>query len=69
MEIGESLAFNGRVILALLQDPQLEAYSGKTLISAELAQDYGIPDDNGRQPPSFRTLLGSPLAWNPIRII
>lgn len=69
MEIGESPEFNGRVILALLQDPQLESYSGKTLISAELAQNYGIPDDNGRQPPSFRTLLGAPLAWNPVRII
>ncbi len=32
--------------------------SGQTLIGAELAIKYGIKDEGGRQPPSYRDLHG-----------
>ncbi|MBV0934704.1 SDR family NAD(P)-dependent oxidoreductase [Marinobacterium weihaiense] len=67
MHSGETPEFNGRVILALLEDPHRADYSGQTLISAELAQDYGIADDD-RQPPSYRQLLGAPQQWHPVRV-
>ena len=31
--------------------------SGQTLIGAELAVKYGIKDEDGRQPPSYRELF------------
>jgi hypothetical protein len=34
------------------------AKSGQTWIGAELAVQYGIKDDGGRQPPSYRDLHG-----------
>jgi hypothetical protein len=33
------------------------AVSGQTLIGAELAVKYGITDEDGRQPPSYRDLF------------
>ncbi len=69
MQSGETPEFNGRVIRALLDDPELHNLSGQTLISAELAQQYGITDEGGRQPESFRRLLGEPLSWHPARIV
>ncbi|PSL12026.1 NAD(P)-dependent dehydrogenase (short-subunit alcohol dehydrogenase family) [Marinobacterium halophilum] len=67
MQSGETPEFNGHVILALLDDPQRAAHSGKTLISAELAQDYGVTDGD-RQPPSYRKMLGAPQQWHPARV-
>lgn len=69
MESAETPEFNGRVILALLDDPQLAERSGQTLISAELARNYGITEGNGRQPPSYRPLLGAPHVLHPARVI
>jgi len=34
--------------------------SGHTVIGAELAQRYGVTDEEGRQPPSHREVLGGP---------
>lgn len=68
MQTGETPEFNGRVIAALLNDPDLAQHSGKTLISAEMAQDYGIRDVDNSQPPSYRQLLGAPLNWHPARV-
>ncbi|SIP98579.1 SDR family NAD(P)-dependent oxidoreductase [Marinobacterium stanieri] len=68
MQTGETPEFNGRVIAALLDDPDLAQHSGKTLVSAELAQDYGIRDVDNSQPPSYRQLLGAPLSWHPARV-
>jgi NAD(P)-dependent dehydrogenase (short-subunit alcohol dehydrogenase family) len=50
----ETPEFTGHVIWALYNDPQLMEMSGQTLIGAELAVKYGIKDEGGRQPPSFR---------------
>jgi hypothetical protein len=50
------------VIDALYADPTLTELSGQTLIGAELATRYGITDEDGRQPPSHRDVLGAPRA-------
>jgi NAD(P)-dependent dehydrogenase (short-subunit alcohol dehydrogenase family) len=56
----ETPYFIGQVIAALHRDPQLAQHSGKTLIVAELARNYGIQDSDGRQPASLRGLMGQP---------
>jgi len=63
-DIAETPEFTGHVIAALYRDPQRLEKSGKVLIGAELAQEYGITDE-GRQPPSHRPMLGSPAPVNP----
>lgn len=50
----ETPEFTGHVIWALHNDSSLAEISGKTLIGAELALKYGITDEGGRQPPSYR---------------
>ncbi|WP_236208611.1 SDR family NAD(P)-dependent oxidoreductase [Pseudomonas tohonis] len=65
----ETPEFNGRVIHALLQDPQLQTLSGQTLVTAELARGYGISEAEGRQPPSYREMLGEPRTQHPARVI
>lgn len=64
-EIAETAEFNGRVISALYQDLARMDRSGQVLISAELAVEYGITDDDGKQPPSHRDMLGGPAQANP----
>ena len=68
MANAETPEFNGRVILALLGDPQLQELSGQTLITAELAQKYGISEQAGHQPVSYRNMLGSPREFHPARV-
>lgn len=65
----ETPEFNGRVIHALLNDPQLMSFSGQTLITAEIARGYGITEAEGRQPPSHRAMLGEPRQQHRARII
>jgi NAD(P)-dependent dehydrogenase (short-subunit alcohol dehydrogenase family) len=50
-DIAETPEFTGHVIAA---DPDVLAVSGRTLIGAEAARQYGITDRAGRQPPSVR---------------
>ena len=50
----ETPEFTGHVIWALYNDPNLMELSGQTLIGAELAVKYGVQDEGGRQPPSYR---------------
>lgn len=63
--VGSSVEFPGRVIVALAQDPQIMKRSGGTYIAAELAQEYGVTDVDGRVPPSLRAQRGSPI-WSPV---
>jgi NAD(P)-dependent dehydrogenase (short-subunit alcohol dehydrogenase family) len=56
-DIGESPEFTGHIIAALAVDPDVLAKSGRTVIGAEIALDYGITEVDGRQPPSFRDLM------------
>ncbi|MND91742.1 3-oxoacyl-[acyl-carrier-protein] reductase FabG [compost metagenome] len=65
----ETPEFNGRVIHALLNDPELMKVSGQTLITAEIAPGYGISEEHGRQPPSHRAMLGNPRLQHPARVV
>jgi NAD(P)-dependent dehydrogenase (short-subunit alcohol dehydrogenase family) len=58
LESAETPELTGHVIWALYSDPDLMSLSGQTLIGAELAVKYGITDEGGRQPPSYRDLFG-----------
>lgn len=62
---GTSVEFPGRVIAALAADPRLMEKSGGSFIAAELAQEYGITDTDGRVIPSLREQRGAPL-WQPV---
>lgn len=65
MAQAETPEFNGRVILAMYGDPALRELNGKTVISAEMAEKYGITEAEGRQPPSHRAMLGDPREPHP----
>jgi NAD(P)-dependent dehydrogenase (short-subunit alcohol dehydrogenase family) len=53
-DTAETPEFTGHVIWALFNDPELMSLSGQTVIGAEMAVRYGIKDEGGRQPPSYR---------------
>jgi NAD(P)-dependent dehydrogenase (short-subunit alcohol dehydrogenase family) len=63
--IGSSVEFPGRVIVALATDPNIMRRSGGTFIGAELAREYGVTDINGNVPPSLRDKRGAPI-WTPV---
>lgn len=46
----ESPQFIGRAVAALAADPDIMQKSGKTLVAAALAQEYGFTDVDGKQP-------------------
>ena len=52
--VAETPEFTGHIIWALFNDPQLMEMSGQTVIGAEMALKYGIRDQGGRQPQSYR---------------
>ena len=53
-DVLETPEFTGHIIWALYNDPKLMEMSGETVIGAEMAVKYGIKDEGGRQPPSYR---------------
>jgi len=57
LDNAETPELTGHVIWALYNDPDLMSLSGQTLIGAELAKKYGIIDEDGRQPPSYRDMF------------
>jgi NAD(P)-dependent dehydrogenase (short-subunit alcohol dehydrogenase family) len=63
--VGSSVEFPGRVIVALAKDPNVLKRTGGTYIAAELAREYGVTDINGNTPPSLRDKRGSPI-WSPV---
>jgi NAD(P)-dependent dehydrogenase (short-subunit alcohol dehydrogenase family) len=63
--VGCSPEFPGRVIAALLADPEIMKRSGGTFITAEVAQDYGITDIDSKVIPTLRGERGAPI-WQPI---
>ena len=65
LQNAETPQFSGLVIDALFDDPALMSLSGQTLIGAELALKYGFKDINGKQPPSYRNMMGGPHALHP----
>jgi len=52
----ESSQFVGRAIAALSSDPNLISKTGKILVAAELAKEYGFTDIDGTQPIPYDTL-------------
>lgn len=62
-ETAETPEFTGRVIDALARDPQLMQKSAKVWIGAELGEEYGLTDTNGRLPPSHRAFFGEPTSF------
>ncbi|MGB5544931.1 MAG: SDR family NAD(P)-dependent oxidoreductase [Polyangiales bacterium] len=56
----ESPELIGRVIEALHRDDERMERSGRVLIVAELAEEYGIAEADGRQPKSNREVLAAP---------
>lgn len=60
----ESPEFTGRVIAALAAHPRRMEYSGRVLVGAELAEELGVVDADGRRPASRRPLLGEPPAFS-----
>lgn len=63
-EIAETPEFTGHILSAIYRDPQRAEKSGQVIIGAEIALEYGI-NDEGRQPPSHRPMLGSPTQAHP----
>ncbi len=53
-EGAESPVFSGRAVAALAADPKLMEKTGKRLIVAELAEEYGFTDVDGSRPKSLR---------------
>jgi NAD(P)-dependent dehydrogenase (short-subunit alcohol dehydrogenase family) len=54
----ETPEFTGLIIDALAKDPKLLERSGKVWWGAELGEEYGVADTDGRQPPSNRGWIG-----------
>jgi NAD(P)-dependent dehydrogenase (short-subunit alcohol dehydrogenase family) len=69
LQQAETPQFNGRIIHALASDPELMSLSGQTLISAEVAHRYGITEEGGREPPSYRGMLGEPRRPHPAKVM
>ena len=63
---GCSPEFPGRVIVALATDRTMMKRSGGTFITAELAEEYGVTDIDGKVIPSLRAARGAPI-WQPIK--
>jgi len=50
----ESPEFIGKAIAALSADPAVLRHTGKVLVAAALATDYGFSDIDGKSPRSLR---------------
>jgi NAD(P)-dependent dehydrogenase (short-subunit alcohol dehydrogenase family) len=46
----ESPEFVGRVVAALADDDDAKRHSGKVLVAAQIAEEYGFTDIDGKQP-------------------
>lgn len=65
----ETPEFTGHIIWALYHDPKLAEISGQTIIGAEVARTYGLTDEGGKQPPSYRETHGvAPFSQYPVII-
>jgi NAD(P)-dependent dehydrogenase (short-subunit alcohol dehydrogenase family) len=55
---GETPRFQGRVIRALAEDPDVAKLTGQALVSAEAGVRYDVTEDGGRRPRSLRDVFG-----------
>ena len=65
MRTAETPEFTGRILAALYASPALMTHSGQTLVGAEIAETMGVTDEDGKQPPSYRAMLGEPRIPHP----
>jgi NAD(P)-dependent dehydrogenase (short-subunit alcohol dehydrogenase family) len=68
LEVVETPQFTGDIVWAIATDPDNMKLSGQTVIGAEIALKYGLKDRNGKQPPSYREMLGAPRLQHPARV-
>lgn len=54
----ESPQFVGRAVAALAADPDRLRHTGEVLVAAELAEEYGFTDVDGKRPTSLRARFG-----------
>ncbi|SDG72680.1 NAD(P)-dependent dehydrogenase, short-chain alcohol dehydrogenase family [Sinosporangium album] len=55
--ISESPAYIGRAVASLASDPERARWTGRSLTSAELAEEYGFTDADGSRPDCWRYLV------------
>ena len=67
MKVAESPQFTGHIVHAIASDPKAQELSGQVLIGAEVAKRYDIKDD-GKEPPSYREMLGSPPEFSEAKV-
>uniref|UniRef100_A0A914D3W7 Dehydrogenase/reductase SDR family member 1 n=1 Tax=Acrobeloides nanus TaxID=290746 RepID=A0A914D3W7_9BILA len=53
---GETTEFSGLSVVALAKDPKVHSKTGRTLVTADLACEYGFHDINGRKIQSVRSV-------------
>ncbi|WP_026197769.1 SDR family NAD(P)-dependent oxidoreductase [Sciscionella marina] len=64
--LAESPEFTGRVIAALADSPDRMAYSGRVLVGAELGEELGVLDVDGKAPVSNRRFLAPPPEYSSV---
>jgi len=64
----ETPDFTGRIIVAIHNDPDMMALSGRTIIGAEQAKEYGVVDLDGNCPNSLRPVTGGPFKYDDLII-
>jgi len=67
MAIAENPQFTGHIVHAIASDPKAQELSGKVHIGAEIAKRYGITDQ-GKEPPSYREMLGAPPTYSEAKV-
>jgi NAD(P)-dependent dehydrogenase (short-subunit alcohol dehydrogenase family) len=58
LDMVETPEFTGHILWAMWNDRKLMSLSGQTVIGAEIARTYGLKDEGGKQPPSYRETHG-----------
>ncbi|ETN75952.1 oxidoreductase, short chain dehydrogenase/reductase family protein [Necator americanus] len=53
---GETIEYPGKAIVAIASDDRRMEKTGRTLITADIGNEYGFLDTDGRKPPNLRSL-------------
>jgi hypothetical protein len=67
LAVAENPEFTADILWAIAADPAGDDLSGRVLIGAEIAPRYAIKD-RGKEPPSYRDMLGAPPQPNPAAV-
>ena len=67
MKVAERPQFTGHIVHAMANDPKAQEISGQVHIGAEIAKRYGLTDE-GREPPSYREMLGAPPTFSEAKV-